>query len=482
MNKTSYAFTCIILILLLALPAVFTGCSDDSGGGNGGGTEGSAVVSGYVTQSYSGPALNGSSITIHGGSGSAVTDSGGFFSMNTDSGTYDILAAQQGYAASKLQGVEIQPGDNSNLHLIQKPIANNSWAVEAPTITVTGIVPHETVSGNVRISVSVTAANPVYRIMARLGNRTSYVDLANSDSNILSFTWNSSEYPVPPEGSFLNFVAYDINFNRTEYSVPVNSQGAAIPPVYGPSEVLGFVITVAQDAGMLAKQREQAFKGTDRNPYIMQLAPGKTMDLRSVPADTNIYGAIYWDEVLGAQGYSIYKKQSHESEYRLIGHKAGNESNNLFYDTDPSFTIGATYQYAVSAYTTAGSGPMSVSPPVTVLDRFEVNLISPAHNETNVSLNPVFSWSPTPNVGVVQYYEMLVIGLNDSSEAFYGDFWNQTSASPVTLEPNKSYEWNLIDCITGDSYDPEWDAYLAQSVPNDISSSSNGGFVFTTRP
>jgi len=482
-------FTAILLVLTFL---ILSGCggetSREDGGGGGGGEPG--TVSGYVSQSNGGPALSGSTVTSTARDGSrdtATTDENGYYILNVTSGKVDVEANKSGYAASKAQEVILSGQSGKTVNLIQKPLFNNSWSVTAPTISVSGVSADETVSGIVRITVTVTADNPVKDISVFVGNYASAPSFWKEDSNTYSFDWDVNETPGNPNSSYLHFVAYDINFNRTQMTMPVKiSQGSGSAPSTGPLLVVNYFLTFGLDVGEFSTRRAERFKQLKikKNPYLVEYAPGKKFDLRSIPQNTSIFGIVEWEGVSDAGGYSIYRRTSSETVFRLVGDvPATGDFFETFYDLDPTLTPGQTYQYSVSAYNINGEGPNTDSTAeVTILEAFHVNLISPSDNETNVSTSPTFTWSPSKIVGESQLYSLGVLGVNDDQFSFEDDLTDVTSSTGASLTNNKVYEWDLYLCVAVGSYDYLIDNYLAQSYPNPVSTSTNGSFIFTTEP
>ena len=477
----------LIAIILSISFLVLTGCgggetSRDEGGGT---TEG--TVSGYVTQSNGGPILTGTTLTTTSKSGekaTASTDGNGYYSISLSSGTYDITASKSGYAASKAQDVIFDSSTGKTLNLIQMPVFNNDWSVSAPTLSVSGVTANSTVSGSVSVTVSASGANDISTIYVRIGNKGNDPDFYALDKSSLSFTWDVSSMPGNPESTYLYIVAYDVNHNRTEMTIPLNiDEGTGSAPVLGPAIVLPSMLTFAQDLQERGKERAELYKRLkiNKNPYLIEYRKGKFFDSQKAPANTSIVGVVEWDQVADAKGYSIYRKESGESVFKLVGDITGSDIL-YFYDFDPQLTPGKTYQYSVSAFNEYGEGPNVDSETITVLDRFEVYLQGPADKETNVSTSPTFTWTINQSVGEVQQYFVMALGYNDDQFTFAEEVQNTTSVSGASLENNKVYEWDILYAVAGADYNSTYDFYRAQSFPNFSRSSSNGSFVFTTRP
>ncbi len=488
-NSPAVNFRPLIAIIMISV-AVFllSGCGggetsrDEGGGGTISGT-----ISGYVTQSNGGSAVVGTMLTTtakDGEKASATTDSNGYYSIDLSSGTYDISASRSGYADSKAQNVIFNSETGKTLNLIQMPIFNNDWVVSPPTISVGGVTANSTVSGTVNVNVNVSAANAMKIIMVRIGNKSGYPDFSKENENSLSFNWNVSDMPGNPDSTYLYIVAYDVNNNRSEMTIPLTiSQGSGSAPVVGPVYVLASSLTFAEDAHEMAAQKAKMYKKLkiNKDPYLIEYGKGRFFDIRVAPPNSTIVGAIEWEPVSGAKGYSVYRKESTGSVFQLVGDITGGDYY-YFYDFDPQLTPGKTYQYSVSAFNEYGEGPNVDSEEITILGKFEVYLESPSDKQQNVSTSPNFTWSTSQLVGEVQQYYVGVLGINDDYFAFEQQVENTNSTSGALLENNKVYEWDIYYAMAGSNYDSYFGFYRAQSFPNLSRTSSNGSFIFTTQP
>lgn len=488
-NSSAANFKLLTAIIMISVAVLLlSGC----GGGEtsrdeGGGGDVSGTISGYVTQSNGGSAVSGTTLTTtakDGGKATATTDSNGYYSISLSSGTYDVAASRSGYAASKAQNVIFDAQAGKELDLIQMPVFNNDWAVSSPTLSVSGVSANSTVSGTVNVSINASGANAIKNIFVRIGNKANNPDFSTTDGSSLSFSWNVSDMPGNPNSTYLYIVAYDVNHNRTEMTIPLTiSQGSGTPPVVGPVYVLASSLTFAEDAHEMGVKRADMYKKLKikKDPYLIEYGKGRFFDTRVAPPNATIVGIIEWEPVSGAKGYSIYRKESTGSIFYLVGDITGGDYS-YFYDFAPLLTPGKTYQYSVAAFNENGEGPNVDSEEITVLEKFEVYLESPYDKEQNVSTSPTFTWTTSQAVGEVQQYYVGALGINDDYFAFEQQVENTTSVSGASLERNKLYEWDIYYAMAAADYDSVYGFYRAQSFPNLSRTSSNGGFTFTTQP
>ena len=487
-NSSGVNFKLLTAIIMISVAVLLlSGCGGGETSRDDGGGDVSGTINGYVTQSNGGPALSGTVLTTtakNGEKATATTDGNGYYSMSLSSGTFDVTASRSGYAESKAQDVIFDSQTGKRLNLIQMPVFNNDWAVSAPTISVSGVSANSTVSGTVNVSINATGANAIKNIYVRIGNKANDPDFSTTDGNSLSFSWNVSDMPGNPNSTYLYIVSYDVNHNRSEMTIPLTiSQGSGNPPVVGPVYVLASSLTFAEDAQEMGIKRAEMYKKLkiNKDPYLIEYGKGRSFDTRVAPPNATIVGIVEWEPVSGAKGYSIYRKESSGTVFQLVGDITGGDYS-YFYDFDAQLTPGTTYQYSVSAFNENGEGPNVDSEEITVLEKFEVQLVSPYDKQHNVSTSPTFSWTASQSIGEVQQYYVGALGINDDYFAFEQQVENTTSVSGASLENNKLYEWDIYYALAAADYDSYFGFYRAQSFPNLSRTSSNGSFTFTTQP
>jgi hypothetical protein len=446
------------------------------------------LVSGYVTRSNGGAPVPGSSITITGPKAVTITTgNNGFYSAALPAGTYNITARKNGFAESRIQDLVIKNGDVfSNLNLIQFPVFNPDWPVSAPSISISGISDNVFVNGQVfNIRATVSGSNPTRRITARIGNRTSVPDFQVSDSNTLEFTWNSSSIVTPPSNSYLYIVAYDVNYNRTERFIRLLTNPGEETTLQAPTGAYAQTYTFSEDLEEMSIRQHQQLRrtGVKFEPDFMELPGDNKVDLRVVPQNATIFAVLKWNRVTGADGYSIYRSAS-GGDFHLIGDSTIGSYTN-FYDYSPELTPGITYTYKIQAYNMSGFGTAAVTPSVTVLDRFEVVLVSPADGAVNVPTKPLYAWNVISKTGEKQRYRVEVRAYTAGSSIWTSSkFFDDTSIlhSGSDLNRNRVYEWDLITCEAVSGWNVALKDYLSYSLASPNENSTSGSHTFTTAP
>lgn len=484
----------VILLLCVTFALAAVSCGGGGGGGGGSSSSDNASIEGYVTKSNGGPAVEGSSIqassrnTTSPRASSTTTDNYGAYSLSLSAGSYDIVASKSGYAQSKIQDFDVSAGESySGVNLIQMPIFNPDRVAEAPTISVTGLSDGDIVSAEdgIQAEISVSGSNPIHLIEARIGNRTSVADGAAYDSNTLSFSYGGPGSSLPPGETYLYVTAYDVNHNRSEVTIDFTSISSGNSDLDSPFPAYAYALTFSRDLGWFIKERTRFFEENKLagDPYILKLPGGHSVDLRVTPSNATIINYVTWTAVDGAEGYRIYRSEN-SGAYELIGDSVVG-SFTCFYDTDPELSTNQTYQYKIAAFDSNGEGDSDSTPKVKVLNRFVVNLSSPADEATDVSTTPTFSWDVVSSAGVTQEYQIGVLGYNDEYEDSTDFVWNatvndDTSASGATLDYNTVYRWDLYYCVGKGSYNEDIQDYLAFSYASPGGNSTTGSYTFTT--
>ncbi len=212
--------------------------------------------------------------------------------------------------------------------------------------------------------------------------------------------------------------------------------------------------------------------------------------------DTNMFLRLYWDYVTPSPdwaGYNVYRSDDGGETWQLLGRSITYTTElgtPKFQFIDPGHGLepGKKYIYKVTTLYRDGQESDGTTVEVVPLDLFKVKLISPADNQTNVSLTPTFKWKPvdwrdktsTPHLGgseiqdedilfIYQYspwiYDMVVSEQHIFNQYGYETYgpeevelpWDQ--GSWVTIRPDgsydsieklekfKTYEWGLDTAV-----------------------------------
>lgn len=477
----------VFLTLLIASALIsMIGCGGSSGGGGGD----RISIQGYVSESRGGPALSGSKVYLDDDSDSDTTESDGYYTVSLEEGTfYDLLADKTGYAQSKIQQLWVMKSDDipdyPNLNMVQMKAFNPDWEVEAPTISVSGVERGETVSGTVNLDIEVEGANPILLIQVRAGDlQGDPLDFV-SDSDTMSYSWDTTT--TCPGDNFVLITAYDVNYNCTQYFIPVVvATGNETAPSSQIEGIYAYSMTFERDLEVFAKERTAKFKklNSNSNPYIVQAPNGSKVDLSKAPQNASVIVYVEWTPDDTATGYRIYRATSSTQDPVLVGEVPGGDTY-WYYDYSADLKIGKKYYYYVSAYNTGGEGPLTETDPFTVLGRFVVNLKSPSDGSTGVSTTPTFKWEINDTIGDTQRYIPYAMGQNDEGLYWYAQVSDTTSVDysdgihSYPLMNATVYEWDMYYCYALGSLDSD-DYYRAVSYANPNQMSTNGAFTFTT--
>jgi DNA-binding protein/thiol-disulfide isomerase/thioredoxin len=446
---------------------------------------------GTVISDAAGPAIEGSTVEVKDSNitiaTTATNSEGRYGVLQLNEGTYDVIITQLGRATSKAQDVHIISDQTTVVNLVQKEVNVPGWEVDPPTITTTGIVEGDILTGVETCSAQVADDSNIKCIYAGFGYIPSELeyDYCSYDSN--EITIGPIDTTDIPDGEFkIVIVTYDINYNRSQLAlnVTINNGGSGTIPET-PTSLWPLSVTLGENVGFFGEERNKILKkrGVDKNSNIITLHKGKEIDLNAVidtaDPDSNLFVEIDWNSVVDATGYKIYRKFKGESAYQCIG----STEYTLFYDTDSKLSVGGKIYYQVSAYNGYGESEKTAAEWTIPLFKFNLNLISPEDGATGVSLTSTLEWQPVDIVGKFQQYYFYVIGKNDGYYSWMDFVENVTSViyNGIPLQYLKVYEWNVDDAIAYDDFYETFPYYRAISVAGAGSGSLNGAFEFTTK-
>ncbi|AJC74688.1 hypothetical protein AJ81_03830 [Pseudothermotoga hypogea DSM 11164 = NBRC 106472] len=225
----------------------------------------------------------------------------------------------------------------------------------------------------------------------------------------------------------LYVVAYDANDNRYEKIIYLTIQQStyALDNLYRPEKDLLMAIT---------RRRGIEFYSL---PGLENILP------EVAPEGSNLLVLIRWKLWSAASGkdrpdaYNVYRSFDGEN-YTLIATVPYSTTYNYAYDFSSELSPGKRVWYAVSAVKGDFETELVDFGSVVPLDVFNVQLISPADKETNVSRRPIFKFKPTKQLfspeGTVTY---------NFNVAIYP--WVQSETYPMTAFDE---EGNLVNFST----------------------------------
>lgn len=466
----------------------------------------SAIVTGRVMQNRGGSPLAGASVVAF-VSGTddeiraTMSDDEGFYTLYLDEGTYDIVANFPNHAQAKRQALTVTPREEAvSVDLISKQIFMPGRAAVAPTLTIMledenedPTIPFEPgilVEGLQWAVVLTDSEHPVSNIEAWVGNRHHEAD---SGGTALVPLW---DLLYTPGATYLRVAVYDVQNNWTEIVIPfefaVGEPEIELPEVHG-VDLIAF--TYGADLGLYRQEREEMFQrfGLSGNPDLFDIGDGTYVDLSSLRDDLTMYTVVRWDEEPGAYGYEIERSPSERGPWESIAKLSDLFFDQPYMDFAAGLQPGKRMYYRVRALGPNGERGRP-SQPVWVehLPRYDVRLVSPADDATNVSLEPTFRWSHTdlgadvyrfsgfvsavtgePGGGLADHYTWYFEDFDNITEIVYGDGGEYFA----DLKPGKSYSWNIDESRAIKFYAP---GSAAVSLSGADIGAVNGEFTFTT--
>ncbi len=473
------------------------------------------VVEGYVVDAGAGSPVVGALVTaypLNGKDGpiywvgssyfspTAITDESGHYKLVLPEGKYVVTVTKEGLATTRIEGMVV--ASTYKLDIIQKPVFNPNWPLEPPEVTVTiegkAVAPGD----EIILDAAALADGLNYRVNAQGPNDIKYIYVALGKTPGASYTTgtrelfestyttgdaslNPADYGVEGWTTF-EVVVYDVNENRTHLICKVY-----VPEVTGPG-------TLNPPPGLDILAVTLGKKVAFYSEPIVVPSGGGDLTVHAAPEGGNLYVELTWeaspdDQVVGGTGitgYRIYRKLAGESDYTLIGTVASgdgvwDESTSpptflyyLFRDASPALQAGVEVSYQVRAYKgSTESAPVEAT--TTPLDIWDVRLLEPADNATDVSLTPTFRWEPTKVVGKDQLYRVRIYdtvqgwysglssgdpeNLRNKTECTWGEIyvysyaygaWISKEGTPwERLQPHRSYEWLVDFAVAYDDYD-----------------------------
>lgn len=389
---------------------------------------GPLVLTGLVVDNNAGAALAGSTVTVDGSPATAVTNSEGAFTLHLPAGTYNFNFSKPGYAGSRIEGLRLE-ANLGPISVVQKRAANPGLATTPPSLSVTtgaggcgGIA-----AGVDFATVTQAQACVPFRITATAqgsGNmvRLIYAGLAKTPgSGFFSnprFSW-SADVNGPDTGNrqlsgaavagvngptTFEVVAYDLNDNRVHRIYYLDfTQNTASPAVTPVTSFRVLSVTLAQAVGFYSPPKPTAVRLPTASSISVQGAPS---------ADSTLWVELSWSySGTNPDRFEVWRSFD-GSTFTRIATLGG--TARAYNDGSPQLAVGRRVYYRVDAVgSTTATGPVLATTP---LDRFTVSLLSPAKNQTGVSVRPTFSWSVSRVVGDQRLFAPFVLDYPQQGE------------------------------------------------------------------
>ncbi len=436
-------------------------------------------LSGYVTDTRGGPPVAEADVSIVDGE-TVTTDIAGYFEFGWEDiplEPFDLIVVKEGLSAIKVQDIQFE--NSLHLEIPTRKVFNPDWPMVAPTINVEGVSAFDDVSGELEIDIAITGeeylAPFVFYVYFGGMQRMPVEGEIFIGTDEAQVTINTEKHPDGP--SFIRILAYDDNQNSTQKIIPVNVINDQIADALpGNIPVMNaFSVTMGQTFGWYSDQREKLFaeRNLTGDPGVIELRNGDIIVLNELDPGATLYARVEWAPAPGADGYAVYRGDKH------LGNIVGNRYDDFSLSHD---NFDSEVTYSVIPYNDYGYGKAK-SRVVPVLNPFNVNLLSPANEATEVGLSPTFEWDIT---GTFPEDTELLYSIH-LFEATWWKIWEVDVIDfkyidfPDVLEPGLVYSWDIFyaDAFligelenTGFSY--------GLSIASDGLGSLNGEFIFTT--
>ena len=498
-------------------------------------------ITGYVTVGLGGEVSPSSKVTarkvINNSQEEVVktcmTDSAGYYTLPLDPGTYDVVVEKDGFSGSRFQGVSVKDNQITRVNIVQPVAQRTGYSVNAPRINVSGVETGQSVSGTMRITAIGVSDLPIeglywtrYNgIWLSIGNSTRMWDAASRNEKLV-YDWDTTL--APPGKTVLHFITMDVNLNRCELILEVNTgyDGTIATPGLITSDAHAVAYTFNGNRCLYTSRKEAIFNrlGVNKDPYT-SVVGGKSYDLKAVPPNTRINISVSWEKVADTNGYNIYRSPTNDiyanpSGYEFIGSTVGADYCN-YPDYSADLSIDNLYSYQIRPYNRGGEGAPFTTCPVRILPQYSLYLISPGSDalSDDPNENPnlvvknaeplVFHWNVSNLIpGATRRDQIYCFNVNVSFLSLpWGllddvTFTDQTYAYYTGYQPIldcQTYEWDIFDSVYSYTTPATYTIYGPESTePQTIScgdpslsypqmsmttfgySSNNGAYYFYT--
>lgn len=443
-----------------------------------------SVIQGYVTDGRGGPGVADARLTY--AAVTAKTNGNGSFTANVPRETIaDLFVEKADRGTVRVQDLRLAEGEVMDLEIPSMPLFNPNWSKNPPIITV-NIYPDQLLSGTVPVQVRAAGERPILKVYVYFSGEQRFPAQAVADGTDGSVSFNLNTALYPNGRQILRVLAYDDNGNAALLRLPTEVSnlpaGSAQPKEMTPIEITSY--TFGQNIGFY--QYQQADFADRKGIRTGQLElPGRTLDLMAAPPNSNLFVSLKWTMVEGADGFSVYRSLN-GTDFTLIGNVKGLQCE----DFSAQLTVNQKIHYRIVPYNSAGVGQgreiyVIPTPP------FNVQLLTPANQQSDVPLTPTFTWKIQPHPGYwspLEYYSM--IKLYDAQGTELWQTMTNSKSSIVyngELKPGHMYAWDITQCYTDTVYATSAGTSRALSIAGPYVQgafygvgSLNGQFIFTT--
>ncbi len=459
------------------------------------------ALSGYVTTTRGGPAVEGARVYIDGYM-ETWTDANGYFVFDqvTEGREFDLHIEKEGELRAVVQAIYLEADESMQLEIPVRESFDPGMSKNPPQIIVDGVRRGDTISGTLHFDITIDGDLDSYVFYVYFGGgQRNPVEVMVTEKNSAVVDIHTQDFVNGDHD--IRVLAYDLNDNMTMLIIPVvvdNSlkEEDKIPDNLDYLELNS--LTYGQTFGYYSQQRQEVFDrfGLPGDPNIVELLSGEKVDISSFPEHGTLLVRVMWDPVIGADGYHVYRSFDGETFKRIGDIPYGKQRlhpdrNNYFCygydDYSPELTPNEEVYYKVVPYNDAGAGNGLVGS-VTPLPPFNVVLRQPAHNAYDIPLQPKFIWGPDVDWGadIKENYTFLMF---EGARPYYYQFGNITKGEldfgkggeDITLRPGAVYTWDIIEAIAYVEYKNHTNYYsVAYAIAGDGRGSWSGEAIFTT--
>ncbi len=439
-----------------------------------------ATVSGYVTDTRGGPAVEGATVSIEGWV-EVTTDADGFFitDMAPADVEFDLIVKKDGETRAVVQDIYLEADGVMELEIPIKDSFHPGWSMTPPRIEVEGVQRGDTVSGDLPISVTLAGDLDGFVFYVYFcGWQRHPVEFYEIDSNEGEGIIDTTLFPNGD--GFVRILAYDTNENVAMVIIPVTIDNDLSGVTEVPEDLAVLCVestSYGETFGYYSKDIEEArarFR-SHTDPRLQELRERRPADFVEMPHGSTVLNEVWWFEVEGADGYHVYRSFDGEN-YRWIGDVTGDYYN----DYSPQLPLGGEVYYKVVPYNGAGDGNGLVRS-VTILEPFNVYLLEPANEATDVPLDPTFTWTTDvefdEDVDLAYKFFIIFAAKPLGLEVWVGE----TEVELEGLEPGAVHSWDILAAEAYLVCSDDANGYSdSLALAGDENGSINGDFIFTT--
>lgn len=493
------------------------------------------TVTGYVANRKAGTAVEGTTVRVEGTTLSATTDGNGFYSILAPEGFVTLTFNQEDYAESRVEGLRVEAGGETEYSTIQFEDYDPALPNEAPALD-TSVANGDTLTGeetrdeegllvDERITFTISGAtvnqeeNGFYFVSAGLSNsrgNSGYLNASVPGESFDSITDPTFEEEVSVSSfgfdgeTSLHIIGYDQNRNRTEViryvTVETNFSGGGtvnevteLDPVaitFGDTSVFG-TLSVTSDFDIT--ELVEAMQKGDSEAFKEQA--------RAVtPTSGNLQTQAFLDEVITwvdltfvyefdpatfsdiPTAFEIFRRLGDEEEFRSIGrvdavaayvgdlfaveNPADAEDPFLFLFRDATPGLQADLEATYRVEAVTGeTRTSSETASVTPLSAFDVTADSPANSASGVPTSPTYEMTFIDRSDFI-VYGVVVLDRLHAEGNFVEWLWLDGVILPDDTATTASVEHNVDGTATLEDLQP-YHAYDWQPVAVTINADFN---------